>query len=200
MAVPRDLPTHLATQSQFAKTLGITQQRVSTAIKEGKIGASALEIFKGNTYINVAEARRQWALNYTNKGNSSAVLAANLEPSSLDDDEDEANGDPAEMRARKLAILAKTARDEQAIHDARLKRLKADEMEGLLVSRADVNAALFELGREFRDRIMGLPSRYTALIRSAKSDHAATLILEKALQEVLDELSNLPNRLENRGI
>ena len=188
--LPKDLPPHLCTQRQLAEALGITHQRVSQAIQEEKILPSALEKFKGKTYVNKELALAQWRANWTGKGNASPKLTTALQS----DSDEPLEGEEA-MRHKTLVTKA---RDAETIYKSQMAKLKYEREAGIVVNKAEVSKALFEFGREFRDKLMAIPPRYIDYIRAAKTRHEAEKILADALHGVLVDVSDINNRLKNK--
>lgn len=188
--LPKDLPPHLCSQSQLAKELGITHQRVSQALAEGKIDRSATEKFNGKEYLIRAVAIQQWKDNLTTSGNGSAVLAHTL--SILNGVVDETNDS-----AKQKSLVGK-ARDLEIIFKSKAAQLKYEREAKLLVSKDAVSKALFEFAREHRNELTALPARIIDAILAAKDRHSALLIFQDAIQILLENFSNIPNRLNQK--
>ncbi len=189
MAKPTDLPDHLCTMRKFAEELGTSHQNVRIAIDSGKIGQDAIVEFEGKRYLNRELARKQWARNWTGKGNSSAALLAKLRENTSDGDMDKE--DVAKSKVER-------AKDSSAVFDALLKELKYKREAGEVVDKQEVSNALFDLGREFRDKLTAFPNRLVPYIRAADTEHEAKKILADAIHELLEDLSNIENRLNQK--
>jgi hypothetical protein len=189
MSAPPNLPEHLCTMRAFADELGTSHQNVGLAIKSNKIHANALEVFEGKQYINRELARKQWARNWTGKGNSSASLLAKLRETSTDGDMDKE--DLAKSKVER-------AKDASAVFDSLLKELRYKKEAGEVVDKQEVGNALFDLGRELRDKLLALPARTVPYIRAASSEHEAKKVLFDELHHLLEDLSNIENRLNQK--
>jgi hypothetical protein len=197
LKLPDDLPEGYCTRGQLARLLGVTPPRVSQAITEGKIENSAIKEFKGKTYLVKQIAMQQWSDAYTGKGPTKASLSTTLgdrdnffAPIELPENNSEESSD------RKLAV--NRSRDNEIIYKSKLIEIKYNEAIGLLVNRQTVDRALFEFAREMRDKFGQLPARTIDYILAAKTRHEAVEILTVAIGQVLQDLAEIPNRLNQK--
>lgn len=190
MPPPKDIPKHLCTQRSFAEELGVSHQHVSQAIKQGKIGKSAMEEFKGKSYLNRELAKQHWRANWSGLGNASAKLAVALQSGN-----DEAMGEDDAIRHKNLVTKA---RDADTIYKSQMSKLKYEQAAGVLVNKADVSRALFEFGREIRNKLTAIPARVVDYVRSAATRHEAEKLIAEAIHTVLEDISNIENRLKNK--
>lgn len=102
------------------------------------------------------------------------------------------SGTPADMLPAPVNPQ-QAARTERELHQARLARLKADEAEGRLLRRADVELRVFEIARRFRDELMAWPGAIApALVRITDERE-----MEAALQRELENrLTRFADQLE----
>jgi phage terminase Nu1 subunit (DNA packaging protein) len=190
MPLPKDLPKHLCTQRQLAESLGVTHQRVSQAVGEGKILPSAIEKFKGKNYLNKELALDQWRANWSGLGNASPKLTAALQA-----DNDDAMGEDETMRHK---TLVSKARDAETIYKSQSAKLKYEMAAGLVVNKQAVQMALFEYGREIRSALTAIPARVIDYVLTAKTRHEAEMILDKAIHDALQDLADIDKRLNQK--
>lgn len=190
MALPKDLPPHLCSQNQLAKKLGVSQQRISQAVEEGKILPSAIEKFRGKSYLNRELALEHWRANWSGLGNASPKLAVALQA-----DNEDGMGEDEAMRHKTLVTKA---RDAETVYKSQMSKLKYEQASGLLVSKADVSRALFEFGREIRNKLTAIPPRVVDYVRAADTRHEAEKLIADAIHEVLQDISNIETRLKNK--
>lgn len=72
--------------------------------------------------------------------------------------------------------------------DARLKELKADEMEGKLVDVAYVERTMAQINANVRARLLGLPAKLTPQLVGISSPAKAKAIIEKETNQTCEEL------------
>ena len=83
--------------------------------------------------------------------------------------------------------------------DARLKELKADEMEGKLVDIAFVGTTLRNIYTNARARLVAMPSKLTPQLVGVDSPPKVKAIVEKETNQVIEELRELAES-PRRGI
>jgi len=84
------------------------------------------------------------------------------------------------------------ARTAHEIAKAHLARLRLQEKKGQLVNKDKVKAQIFRLGREFRDAWANWPARVSSQMAAELQvdEHGLHMILERAVREHLNELSD----------
>jgi len=84
--------------------------------------------------------------------------------------------------------------------DARLKELKADEMEGKLVDVAYVERTQAQINANVRARLLALPAKLTPQLVGVSSPAKAKAIIEKETNQACEELvkiaAKVPRRVE----
>lgn len=177
--------TKFMTQTEYADHRGISQPRISTMIKTGKIPASAMKKISGKKLIDMEKA--------------DAALAENL------DRVHNPNPEPRKRRSRKsptkpemeqvirAAGLENMSLSEaqrlQANYKASLLKLELDQKSDLVVEKEKVRVEAFEAGRIVRDGIFNIPDRLSAELASCTDVHAVSQKLMDAFNEVLGDLS-----------
>jgi len=104
-------------------------------------------------------------------------------------------GDNIDGRAKAPADLFQaagpSAKEERDFHEARLRKLKADQMEGTLVDKAEVERTIFGRARADRDAWLAWTADAAAAIAAElRVDEAALLpVLSRLVRDHLTELS-----------
>lgn len=79
------------------------------------------------------------------------------------------------------------------VQQARKARLKADEIEELLVSAEEAKRAWFTISRQTRDKLMSVPDRLAAQLATMSDEHA---IYDELTREIRQALADLDDDLE----
>ncbi|MBF0127119.1 MAG: hypothetical protein HQM02_07895 [Magnetococcales bacterium] len=74
-------------------------------------------------------------------------------------------------------------------YNAKLTRLDYEERMGKLMKAEDVAADAYETARRVRDRLLGIPSRMSAVLASETDSKAIERLLDQELRIALEELS-----------
>lgn len=170
-------------QREYARRLGVSNEAVSKAVREGKIktGWSAKE-----KRIIVEKADKEWGLLHKNTDVSSIL------------DPDDAPA-PRPRSEAKIQLNAETpfveARRINEIIRGQIQALELKKQQGLLVSKDEINNQLFRLGQQLKSNIMNLPDKVIDNILASKSRAEAHLLLTNelhgALESVVKEFSKL---------
>lgn len=86
------------------------------------------------------------------------------------------------------------SRSRREFAKAQMDELKLEQLRGALVSKADIDAALFDISRELRDGIMNIPVRIADVVASMTDASEVETYLEKEFEEVLESFAQ---RCEN---
>lgn len=164
----------LVSQRSYAKHRGISLAAVQKAIKAGRIQTA------GDGKIDLTQADADWARNTGPRARTSIARLSPLSPRTAPAAADPVTGglDYARARAVRESYLA------------RLAKIDFEERSGKLVSRDEVQVAAFNRFRTFRDGMLNIPDRVSAML-AAESDpakvHAVlTTEIRKALLEFAD--------------
>lgn len=98
-----------------------------------------------------------------------------------------AGGRSAEDRAEGKPATYSEARAIREALNARIARLEYEERIGKLVSRAEVEAEAFRVGRLLRDRLFVIPGRVSAQIAAETNPKRIAALLDREFRTVLDE-------------
>jgi hypothetical protein len=179
--------TKFMTQTEYADHRGISQPRISTMIKTGKIPPGAMKRISGKKLIDMDKA--------------DTALAENL------DKIHNPNPDPRKRKSKKKKpskpemeqTVKEAGLDEdmtlteaqrlQANYKAALLKLDLDQKSGDLVNKAEYEADHFAAVRQARDALLNIPDRISAEVASCPDVHKVNQIIMGAMIEVLDELS-----------
>lgn len=178
------MAVQLMSKSAYARHRGCDEKAVRKAVTEGRIS-----LIDGK--IDPAVADIQWAQNTRARASQAAGAdaAATGAQGSIDSLADLAPRGPetvASSRTVDPGYAAFRSRREEA--DAQIAEMNAAKMRGTMLMRADVDRAMFEIGREVRDRLTSCARRVASELASASSAEACETILDREHRIVLEML------------
>ena len=178
------MAVQLLSKSAYARHRGCDEKAVRKAVLEGRIS-----LIDGK--IDPVVADIQWAQN--TRARAPQALGA------------DAGGTGAQGTVERLADAAPRvadgasarpgadpgyaafrARREEA--DAQISEMNAAKMRGTMLQRVDVDRAMFEIGREVRDRLTSCARRVASEVASVSSAEACETILDREHRIVLEML------------
>lgn len=172
-------------QREYARRLGLSNEAVSKAIREGKISKGW---DKKREQIIVEHADVEWGALHM-KTNVSKLV--NSEPGH---EEPDSRGGLTLTGSSSFAE-AKRVRE---IIGAQLSALDLKERKGELVKKDDVYKTLYKFGQEVRVSLMAIPDRSIDSIRAAKTRAEAHQILTAAIHSALDALTKTDFEISSR--
>jgi hypothetical protein len=163
----------------YAKHRGVTLKAVQKAIQSGRIRTT------GDGKIDVEQADADWK---RNTGPRQSSIASSSPPPRR------SPAPPPELPRQDVAgpgqLDYARARAVRENYLARLAKIEYEERSGKLVSRDEVQVAAFNKFRTFRDGMLNIPDRVSAMVAAepdASKVHAAlTTEIRKALLEFAD--------------
>jgi hypothetical protein len=173
-------------QREYARRLGISNEAVSRAVREGRIkkGWNAKE-----EKIIVEYADREFGL--LHKSTDVSQLLTETEEATTE--QSGANHEKQTVDDTGLTLHSKSsygeARRIKEIISGQLLALELKQKKGELVNRAEVYKKLYEFGQELRTSFLVIPDRTIDLILSAENRHEAHKILGDAIYEVLETIT-----------
>jgi phage terminase Nu1 subunit (DNA packaging protein) len=177
--------TKFMTQTEYADHRGISQPRISTMIKTGKIPASAMKKISGKKLIDMEKADVALAENLDRVHNP------NPEPRKRKNKKQ-----PTVPEMKQTAEKAGTggmtlskAQQVQAQYKAALLKLEYESKSGKLIDAEVVEVETFNFARRVRDAIQNVPDRICAELASCTDVHQVREKLNAAYNEALEELS-----------
>ncbi len=177
--------TKFMTQTEYAEHRGISQPRVSTLMRTGKIPASAMRKISGKRLIDMDKADKALSENLDK------IYNPNPEPRKRKNKE-QPTVPEMEQTAEKAGTggmtLAK-AQQVQAQYKAALLKLEYEQKSGKLIDAGVVEVETFNFARRVRDAIQNVPDRVSSEIASYTDVHKVRETLTAAYNEVLEELS-----------
>jgi len=173
---------HLITQAEYARRRGVAKSAVAKAVSEQRISLI-------NGKIDPAVADIQWAHNtraradsgrsttdlISTPGATSAPLTAQTPP----DQAAASSGAASEPGYAKFR-----ARREEA--DAQIAEMTAAKMRGAMLMREDVDRAMFEIGRDLRDRLTSCGRRIASEVAAISTAEACETVIEREHRIVLE--------------
>jgi phage terminase Nu1 subunit (DNA packaging protein) len=183
-------------QREYARRLGISNELVSRAVKNGHIKKGW---DKEAGKIIVEHANVEWGAMYM-KTDVTQVLAQPVadepdnEQGEADYVEDQGGGVPQEVNNNNLKLTERTsfaeAKRVREIIEAQLAALELKEKKGELVSKAQVEKQLFAFGQQIRVSILIIPDRIIDNLLAATNRAEAHKILTDELHAALETLAN----------
>lgn len=161
---------------EYARHRGCVPSAVSKALATGRIK------LEEDGKIDPVKADQAWLLN-TNQGQGMARVAPAPRASF-------APPIPGNEPLGKSAIPS--YQDSRAIREAfnaKIARLDYEERTGKLLKAEEVAAQAFEVGRQVRDRILGVPSRLGAVLAAEVDANTIIRLLTQELRVALEGLS-----------
>ena len=174
-------------QAEYARMRGVSKQAVGKAVASGRI-----RLVDG--MIDVDEANREWRRN-TDQG-------LQRDPEAIRNGKAEAAESRAAAPTRRRApaedvgdddagapgTLFQTHRAIREAWNAKLARLKVEELSGQLVRRDEVREELFRVGRKIRDMLAGIPDRCAPVVAGIDNADDCRRVIDDEIKRALDEL------------
>ncbi len=174
------MAVQLITKTAYARHRGCDEKAVRKAVNEGRIS-----LIDGKIDPTVADI--QWARN-TRARASQTPTAAQLP---IDDGIDVAldafpSGQTTGKPAADPGYMQFRSRREEA--DAQIAEMNAAKMRGAMLMRHDVDRAMFEIGREVRDRLASCARRIASEVASIQTAEACESVVDREHRIVLELL------------
>ena len=152
----------------YAKHRGVALSAVQKAIQTSRISTLP------DGQIDPAVADVEWERN--TKPYAPAVSRR------IDQDEDEGGGFGASQYTKARAI--------REHYQARLAKLDYEERIGKLISKDEVQVASFNKFRQFRDNLLNIPDRLSAMLAAESEAAAVHQILTSEIRKALNDFSD----------
>lgn len=177
------MAVELISKSAYARHRGCDEKAVRKAVNEGRISLIDGKIDKDvadiqwakNTRARVAQNGSSVNLGQTEIVQDGDVSRGAAEPGSA---ADKPASDPSYMQFR--------MRREEA--DAQIAEMNAGRMRGTMLMRQDVDRAMFEIGREVRDRLTACARRVAAEVASINTAEGCEAVVDREHRIVLELL------------
>jgi hypothetical protein len=170
-------------QREYARRLGVSNELVSRAIKEGKISSKGWDAKAGKIVFEIAN--REWGVLYIKQDATEALIQ---QPEGMPPVPAEEVSTPI-ISLTPSTTFAEATRVEKLM-SAKLKTLDVQERTGELVSKEHVYKELFAFGQQIRTSILAVPDRFIDNILAAPNRGEAHIVLTSALHEVLESLTD----------
>lgn len=182
------MPVALISKAAYARHRGCDEKAVRKAINEGRISAIDGKIdrevadiqWARNTRARASQAASPDAL--ATPGLNPGADASATSPPTIFANASKANpippADPGYMQFR--------ARREEA--DAQMAEINVAKMRGTMLMRQDVDRAMFEIGREIRDRLTACARRIAAEVASIATAEGCETVVDREHRIVLELL------------
>lgn len=175
---------NLLTQAEYAKHKGCSAVAVHKAVKAGRIS-----LIDGK--IDPVVADIQWAQNTRARqtprpdGASGPDLLAGEKGDALQAPADAPTAPAAAPPVDNSYTEARTRRERAEAEEAEMRTAK---IRGAMVMREDVDRAIFEIGRELRDRLVACARRMAAEVASISTAEACETVIDREHRIVLELL------------
>ncbi len=185
----------LVSQRQFARDNGLSLSGVQAAIRSGRITK-----VPGTTSLDAEGALLDWKKNtrpYTRDRAPNPPPDARVEPDLIDELADELADDNDSSGTGELEDGSEgtynASRAKREHFNAELARLRFLAEEKSLVDRGEVEKAAFEVARQIRDAMIGIPDRLAATLAAETDERKVYGLLyaeiTRALATTSDELT-----------
>lgn len=146
MGVPKDL----VSIPEFAKIIGVSQERVRRVVKTGR-----LTTYKEGRFIQLdpKTAKKEWMETKTE-------TSSNKNPSGKKKDSTKTKIVTKVEVAKFDGMTTADAERKEKVYRAKLSELKYLEQAGSLLKKDDVQRHSFESARKVRDSMLGIPARF----------------------------------------
>ena len=173
-------------------------------IKSGILKDSVTKLDNGRYLFDKELAIKEHTANKSSKmilqgGDNINSDKQNVAPVPLGIDEDESLNDEdlgyseEDLEELSLVEIEKKVKIKDLLikaKDLQLKTIKVQEAEGLLINKADANAALYNVASALKMHLLAIPSKSIDSIRACNSRAEAMEILTKQLEKVLINLED----------
>ena len=170
----------------YAQHRGVSHTAVAKAIKAGRISVEP------DGTIDPAKADAQWARNTL--PSQSLNIGAKKPAAKVETGGVSTPVSTPPLETRDAVPDYQTSRAIREAYAARLAKLEFDERTGKLISKDEVDIKYFQLARQLRDRMLQIPRKVApeivALVVADPDVRGVTELLEVAIREALEELSN----------
>jgi hypothetical protein len=213
--------TNFISIREFARRLGVADTSVHKAIKAQKISKGIDYSNPKKPIINYKIAIREWKNNRsTMKVRDTTPISSKpkvvkvkpiieakpiisvesevveypiIETVEIEDESETDSAKPIKLRNSAEFNEAKRV---EAIIKARTAQLEYEELKGSLVNSKDVYKELFAVGQTVRSAMQAIPDKYIDNILACDTRQEASDLLNKAISQALEELSNAVKDVE----
>lgn len=173
----------LVSQAEYARMRGVAKSAVHKAVTERRIS-----LIDGK--IDPAVADIQWERNTRARADSGRSAIADQPPLGLAAEAAHAPPSaPAPPFAPMVGADYSEARARRERAEAEEAEMRTAKIRGTMVLRDDVDRALFEIGRELRDRLTGCGRRIASEVANLATAEACESVIDREHRIVLELLS-----------
>lgn len=163
---------HLLSQAEFARRIGVSRQRIGTAISSGRLSTSL--VWQGNRVgIDAEVGREEW----------DSTIDRSRAPGYIKARADAPRPAPVEQEHFSLAI--ESAREKH--YKANLAQLEYEAKEGKLVDADEAREVVIKVFTEVKNKLLGCPHRLKQ--RHPSLDLAVIKTLDEIIREALEALA-----------
>lgn len=164
--------------TEFAERVGVSRQRILTAINSGVLVTSVTKTMNGKKpeyTIDEESGLKEWA--------------SNIDPSKQRDQDKAAA--TKDMGGKEGGGNYQKARAAKEFFNAKIAELEFHERAGKLISADRVKAESFKIGRRVRDSLMSVPERVAAELATMTEPREISIYLKEQIAAALKDLGDL---------
>ena len=169
------------TQADFARIVEVSRQRISTAIKHGKLDGALVGSGRARK-IDLEKGLAAWAANIApiqqiggRAQQRGPKESSQEQPAKIDGKKKNIN----QLTLSELQIL-------QARYKAIAQKVDLDEKLGRVISIDQVNREFFDIARLTRDAILAVPDKLSAILAAESSERRINTILTEHFIDALE--------------
>ncbi len=179
--------------SEFARLIGISRGSVQFAIRKGRITCKT----KGRKkLIDPVVGKKQWAASINKRASDNGKKGKGKKKTKTTKVESPKPYEPHAKKDSDGEMTASEAERREKVYRSQLSELKYLEQKGNLLRKEDVQREAFEVGRETRDALMTIPTRFAHELAVETDPHKLETKLTKLMQKALEKLINQGKKYE----
>ena len=190
---PQKGPVMLSVR-KFALAVGRVPDTIYTHLQNGVLSYT---LINGVKKIDLEQGKKELAAHLGPQENKS--VAAGITPQDLGKETFDILSDPTQAHVPIGAMSTAQAKAYREAFTARLKELEYKKQSGLVIEKAQVEKAAFEVARIARETILGIPDKIAAELAAEPDVQRVHFLLREALLQALETIAEENLFKENRS-